>query len=959
MKRRLLATTAALGIGAALWLPLTSFALGTALHTWNSLSPWVAPVSAYFYWRDYSGLPAVAKWLPICAAGAGILAALPAAIMLFRPSRHPLRAARQGETPPKPQRALSDTHGNADWLTIKAARELFPGPAPGYGGVVVGEAYRVDQDSVAAVRLNPDDPKTWGQGGKAPLLIDPCTSDATHGAVFAGSGGYKAQPLDAKVLTPTGFRQIGDLRVRDLVQSPGGHPVCIAGVHPQGVKEIWRVTFKDGRTVECCDDHLWKVWTRTWESSGECGVRGKRSVGWCVYSLSKIRDRLHNKRSAWKALAVPLVEPFAVEMPQQTLPIPPYALGTLLGDGNFSSGSTVMLSTADQPILDRMLYDLPDYRARNNPGTYDHALAMKVLRKHSPLRLSLESLNLWGCRSHEKFVPDMYKIGSAAQRLALLQGLLDTDGAVQGGRSTYAIFVTTSERLARDVQELAWSLGAIATIRPQQTNYTYLGIIKDGRPSWRVSIVHPDIASLFSVPRKVESCQPKIMRHRLNIVSIESVGMKPAICISLTSDDGLYVTDNYVVTHNTTAVAIPTLAYWTGSAVVLDPSCQVGPMTAPMRRDMGHKVVMIGPGLGGVNVLDWIDPRDPLAETYVQAVIERVAGETPPNQAGENSIFKVRGKELLTCLLADLLWDSKVPASQKTLRELRARVRTPEKKMKGLLADIQVGSESPLARDLAGTLVDVFHETFSGIYSNANADTQWLSIKVYADMLSDGSFGTGELAGGKLTVFIQVPMESLRATPEVARVIVGSLLGAAYRADGRLSGRVLFLLDEVNFLGKLKVLEDARDAGRKYGITLLCMWQSLGQLTDTWGKEGKGSWFNSCSWRLFAAVDDDGTAEEVSRTAGKYTVLARTQGQSSSTQSGGVAGSRNRGMNEGLSEQARELIKPDEVRTRMRADEAIIFRRGAAPLRCGRPIFFRRPELKARVEADRYRSAAE
>ena len=599
MKRRLLAIAAALGLGAAMWLPLTSFALGTALHTWDSMSPWIAPVSAYFYWRDYSAMPAVAKWLPICAAGAGILAALPAAVMLIRPARRPLRAARPGETPPEPQRALSDTHGNADWLTIKAARDLFPGPAPGYGGVVVGEAYRVDQDSVAAIRLDPNDPKTWGQGGKAPLLIDPCTSDATHGAVFAGSGGYK-----------------------------------------------------------------------------------------------------------------------------------------------------------------------------------------------------------------------------------------------------------------------------------------------------------------------------------------------------------------------TTAVTIPTLAFWTGSAVVLDPSCQVGPMTAQMRKDMGHKVVMIGPGLDGVNVLDWIDPRDPLAETYVQAVIERVAGETPAS-AGENSIFKVRGKEMLTCLLADLLWDSKVPAAQKTLRGFRQRVRTPEKKMKGLLADIQVGSESQLARDLAGSLVDVFHETFSGIYSNANADTQWLSIKAYADMLSGGSFTTDELARGKLTVFLQIPMESLRATPEVARVIVGSLLSAVYRAEGKVAGRVLFLLDEVHFLGKLKVLEDARDAGRKYGITLVPMWQSLGQLLDTWGKEGKGAWFNSCSWRLFAVVDDDGTAEEVSRTAGKYTVLARTQGLSSSTQSGTGAGSRNRGTNEGLSEQARELIKPDEVRTRMRADEAIIFRRGAAPLRCGRPIFFRRPELRAQVEADRYRVAAE
>jgi len=601
MKSRLIWTGIMLVLGALLWLPMTSVALCALLKTLWSNDPWVLPYAAFYYWRDYGNDPLVAWFLRLSAGGAGLVALLPALAALCWPASRRMRPARPGEQAPAPKRALSDAHGNADWMTIEAARKLFPGPDPAYGGIVVGEAYRVDKDKVAGLRFDPGDQATWGQGGKAPLLIDPCTSDATHGAVFAGSGGYK-----------------------------------------------------------------------------------------------------------------------------------------------------------------------------------------------------------------------------------------------------------------------------------------------------------------------------------------------------------------------TTAVAIPTLAYWTGSVVVLDPSCQLGPMTARMREDMKHKVVMIGPGRDGINVLDWIDPSDPMAETYVQAVVERIAGETPSGQGGgENSIFKVRGKELLTCLLAHMLWNPEIPRKNKTLREFRALVRTPEKKMKGLLADIQTGSKSNLARDLAGSLVDVFTETFSGIYSNANADTQWLSIKAYADMLSDSSFGTEELTGGKLSVFIQVPMETLRATPEVARVIVGSLLGAAYRAEGKVQGRILFLLDEVNFLGRLKVLEDARDAGRKYGITLLCMWQSLGQLVDTWGKEGKGSWFNSCSWRLFSVVDDEGTAEEVSRTAGKYTVLARTQGHSSSTQSGGNAGSSNRGRNEGVSEQARELIKPDEVRTRMRADEAIIFRRGAPPLRCGRPIYFRRPDLKARVEADRYRVAAE
>lgn len=600
MKRRLSWAVGAFLIGAVSWLPATSVALCYVLGTLPSTKLHVLPIAAYFYWRNYGANAVVAWWLPLCAAGAAVLTFLPAFVILCWPESRRLRLARPGEAAPAPRRALSNAHGSADWMSIPEALQLFPGPHPAYGGVVVGETYRVDQDKVAKVRFDPASPATWGKGGAAPLLIDPCTSDATHGAVFAGSGGYK-----------------------------------------------------------------------------------------------------------------------------------------------------------------------------------------------------------------------------------------------------------------------------------------------------------------------------------------------------------------------TTAVTIPTLAYWTGSAVVLDPSGQVGPMTATMRETMGHKVVMVGPGMDGFNVLDWIDPADPLAETHVQAIIDRVAGETPAGQ-DQNAIFKVRGKELLTCLLADLLWDDAISRDMKTLREFRRRVRTPEKKMKGLLADLQENSKSPLARDLAGSLVDVFSETFSGIYSNANADTQWLSIAAYADMLSGGSMQSADLTGGKLTVFVQIPMDAMRATPEVARVVIGSLLSAVYRAEGKISGRVLFLLDEVNFLGRLKVLEDARDAGRKYGITLVLMWQSLGQLIDTWGQGSKRSWFNSCSWRMFAVVDDTETAEEVSKTAGRYTVLARSQGTSSSAQSGATgSSSRNTGRNEGVSEQARELIKADEVRTGMRADEAIIFRRGAAPLRCGRAIYFRRPDLKSRIEADRFRRAAE
>jgi len=197
-----------------------------------------------------------------------------------------------------------------------------------------------------------------------------------------------------------------------------------------------------------------------------------------------------------------------------------------------------------------------------------------------------------------------------------------------------------------------------------------------------------------------------------------------------------------------------------------------------------------------------------------------------------------------------MLWDPQVAPEHKTLKQLRRTLVTPEGEMRDRLARIYTTSASPLARDLAGTLKDLVPETFSGIYGNANKDTRWLSTSAYADLVSGSSFRIRDLADGRLTVFVQVPLTTLQATPALGRVIVGALLNAAYEADGRVRGRILFLLDEVARLGYMGVLEQARDAGRKYGITLLLLYQSLGQLIGQWGREGKQAWYDATSWRL-------------------------------------------------------------------------------------------------------------
>ena len=143
-----------------------------------------------------------------------------------------------------------------------------------------------------------------------------------------------------------------------------------------------------------------------------------------------------------------------------------------------------------------------------------------------------------------------------AQRVALLQGLLDTEGSV--GNGTHASFSSTSERLARDVQEIAWSIGAIATIARRQIHFTNKhGKKQAGRPSWRVSIVHSEIARLFSLPRKVALCRrSSVVDRRLRISRIEEIGEKPAQCIKVAHPEGLYVTNDFNVPLNDTLATV-------------------------------------------------------------------------------------------------------------------------------------------------------------------------------------------------------------------------------------------------------------------------------------------------------------------------------------------------------------------------------------------------------------------
>ncbi|MDA8093270.1 MAG: type IV secretory system conjugative DNA transfer family protein [Betaproteobacteria bacterium] len=402
--------------------------------------------------------------------------------------------------------------------------------------------------------------------------------------------------------------------------------------------------------------------------------------------------------------------------------------------------------------------------------------------------------------------------------------------------------------------------------------------------------------------------------------------------------------------------AISTLLTWRGSAVVLDPAGEMAPMVRAARQAMGHTVheLDLG-GTVGFNVLDWIDITSPLADTHVLSVAAWICGEELERKSGTAQFFEAKGRHLVICLLSHMLWDDTLPPAMKTLACLRHGLAVPIDTMREVLKAIHASSKSAVARDYAGALMQQVPETFAGIYGSADKDSAWLANKAFAALVSGNSFRSTALLRGDVSIFLKMPLEALDTTPALARTIIGALLNTAYQANGALEGRILYLLDEVARLGYMRIIETARDAGRKFGITMQLLYQSTGQIVKQWGPEGKKAWYDGVSHRTYAVVQDIETATELEDSFGHYGVMATSEGVNSGSAGKALElSSLSRGKHLSVHEISRPLIRKAELMNAVRSDEAFIVVRGQPPLRCGRAIYFRRPEMVAQVVANRF-----
>jgi ATP-dependent Zn protease len=345
------------------------------------------------------------------------------------------------------------------------------------------------------------------------------------------TNGY-AQPLDSQLLIPTGWKSMGDMEVGDLVVGSSGRPTPVLGVHPRGEMDVYKVMFNDGTSTECTGDHLWSV-----------EALDPRMLP-RTFTLGELMERKLRWSPRGSAFYLPKLA--TVEFSSKVeLSIDPYLLGLLLGDGGFTY-TTPDFCTGDDENVASVEALVPAGVSLTRHGPMNWWLSSGSRKgvprsQPNPLTASLRQLELWGVSSHGKFVPEAYKWASSERRLALLQGLMDTDGTRDYRRGNGPAFNSHSRRLTEDVAFLVRSLGGLARVKAKG----------DG---WCVALDLPEGLVPFRLARKAAEYRTSRKPFRKRIVNVEPVGRKLVQCVTVQAEDGLYVTDGFVVTHNSPAM---------------------------------------------------------------------------------------------------------------------------------------------------------------------------------------------------------------------------------------------------------------------------------------------------------------------------------------------------------------------------------------------------------------------
>lgn len=363
-------------------------------------------------------------------------------------------------------------------------------------------------------------------------------------------GTGKEQPLSSKILTPTGWITMGDVKIGTKVIGADGKSCNVTGVYPKGVKDVYRVTFKDNSYVDCGLEHLWEVQNRKDRNN-------KKSPKRVIQLKDMLEDfRIKEGNNWYNNYSVRLVQPIEFEDNLTKEDINPYVLGALIANGSLEGG--ISFSTFSKEVVNNVKRNIfKEDIVTNQSNKYVFGIKRKDNRRTkkgyliaSQTKIKLNEYELYGKKSENKFIPKKYLYSSIQNRVELLRGLMDNDGTVNNKKTnTSSQYTTTSKQLCYDVLELVRSLGGKASYSKKESYYK-----KDNK-----KIKCKDVYNVYftldinpySIKEKAQYYKKPTYCRNKYIINIEKVRQEECQCIMVDSPEHLYVTDGYTLTHNT------------------------------------------------------------------------------------------------------------------------------------------------------------------------------------------------------------------------------------------------------------------------------------------------------------------------------------------------------------------------------------------------------------------------
>lgn len=376
------------------------------------------------------------------------------------------------------------------------------------------------------------------------------TSDSNKITVELKPGTGKAEPYSRKIPTPTkdGFTLMGDLKIGDQVFAQDGTLTKVTGIFEQGEQDIYKVTFQDGRVAYCHEEHLWTV--KTFKDG--------------IWKTRMLKDMIKDfkRESPWKKehgredpyaykYYIPQCGP--VQYPHVDVPIDPWVLGCFIGNGCCTC-KNLTISSPDNVIPEKIA-NLYGFIVKKNPANYDY-----IFYDHSgkPIKTAdffKDIPSMISCYSRDKKIPIEYMINDVDTRLAILQGLMDTDGSVVIGDNRYHLrFTSTSKQLLEQVIQLLYSFGYSGTIIDDKRVEKYV----DGYCGDVIFRVPHSVKPMFfkCIGKKMIAQQALALTQKncfndLLIKDISFSHREKCRCIMVDNPAHMYLTEDFIVTHNT------------------------------------------------------------------------------------------------------------------------------------------------------------------------------------------------------------------------------------------------------------------------------------------------------------------------------------------------------------------------------------------------------------------------